>query len=756
MLYSKKLILLFSIVFTTISITAQTLSKDVISSGGDYVSNNSYSISSTIGESVVETFNNSGYFLTQGFQQPSLANPPCAAPAPYHQEFTNGALPIGYCVPNQWATSVTTGDGWRFVGTPGYAAANNGRTSGTYAWIDFSSTDVGTILEVEDVETSTLTTPTLEFDYFSDNGTYSLSSANTLYVEAYDGSSWIVIDSLQVLVSGWNTYQYSLNGYLNGTVAEIRFRGESSGLSSDYYNDLLLDDVKIDNYSVVVVSGCMDSLALNYNSNATVDDSSCVYPPSNDDCVNAIAIACGSSATGDNTNASSNATFGGPAIWYSVVGNGGDITVETCLSSFDTRLFVYDSCNASTYSHYNDDFCGLQSSITFTSTAGSTYYIAAAGYSASSTGLITVSVACATPPVYGCTDPTALNYDSTATIDDGSCIAIVYGCTDSLATNYYPGANMDDGSCTYTVSCSSPSITGLGVSNVIHDRVTLTFDDMNSSSCRVDQLRIKYREVGTSAWSQKNMGSPTGYDPVTGICNSTSRTDKLLLGLSSNTTYEWQMRVWYCSTGNTPWVNGPNFTTLADCPNVGNLAVTTPNSTKATFTWDNSNGAYSFVRLQARVDTLGSSFFNIGGVGVQYGTYTKNKNGLVPGTTYRAKSRTWCDPNGGAYKAPSWTSFIFFTMPGSVRLEESSVVNDLDIYPNPSRDVFNISFKTINKQDITLRIRNIVGEEIYTEELNQFDGTYTKAISLENYSKAVYFLEINTTEGTINKKLILQ
>ena len=223
------------------------------------------------------------------------------------------------------------------------------------------------------------------------------------------------------------------------------------------------------------------------------------------------------------------------------------------------------------------------------------------------------------------------------------------------------------------------------------------------------------------------------------------------LVLSSNTTYEWQMRVWYCSTGNTPWVNGPNFTTLDDCPNVGNLAVTTPNSTKATFTWDNSNGAYSFVRLQGRVDTLGSSFFNIGGVGVQYGTYTKNKNGLVPGTSYRAKSRTWCDPNGGAYKAPSWTSFIFFTMPGSVRLEESSVVNDLDIYPNPSRDVFNISFKTVNKQDITLRIRNIVGEEIYTEELKEFDGTYTKAISLENYPKAVYFLEIYTSQGTINK-----
>ena len=95
-------------------------------------------------------------------------------------------------------------------------------------------------------------------------------------------------------------------------------------------------------------------------------------------------------------------------------------------------------------------------------------------------------------------------------------------------------------------------------------------------------------------------------------------------------------------------------------------------------------------------------------------------------------------------------------MPGSSRLEQSSVINDLDIYPNPSRDVFNISFNTDQKQDITLRIRNIIGEEIYIEELKQHDGAYTKAISLENYPKAIYFLEIETTQGTINKKLILQ
>ena len=95
-------------------------------------------------------------------------------------------------------------------------------------------------------------------------------------------------------------------------------------------------------------------------------------------------------------------------------------------------------------------------------------------------------------------------------------------------------------------------------------------------------------------------------------------------------------------------------------------------------------------------------------------------------------------------------------MPGSLRLEESTIINDLDIYPNPSRDVFNISFNTDQKQDITLRIRNIIGEEIYIEELKQHDGIYTKAISLNNYTKAIYFLEIETRQGIMNKKLILQ
>jgi len=48
---------------------SQTISSDVISSGGGYFVNSYSSMSITIGETVTETISNNGITLTQGFQQ---------------------------------------------------------------------------------------------------------------------------------------------------------------------------------------------------------------------------------------------------------------------------------------------------------------------------------------------------------------------------------------------------------------------------------------------------------------------------------------------------------------------------------------------------------------------------------------------------------------------------------------------------------------------------------------------------------------
>ena len=60
----------------------------------------------------------------------------------------------------------------------------------------------------------------------------------------------------------------------------------------------------------------------------------------------------------------------------------------------------------------------------------------------------------------GCTDSTSSGFMSIATYDDGSCpIIIVFeGCADSTAANYYPQSNLDDGSCLHIyLGCMDPT-----------------------------------------------------------------------------------------------------------------------------------------------------------------------------------------------------------------------------------------------------------------------------------------------------------
>ena len=288
----------------------------------------------------------------------------------------------------------------------------------------------------------------------------------------------------------------------------------------------------------------------------------------------------------------------------------------------------------------------------------------------------------------------------------------------------------------------------------MHTRARVKWDNMTSASCTPEQYRVQYRALGTTTWSTKNAVN-------TNNCGPFNQTGRLLTNLTPSTTYEYKVKAWYCNTsGSSTWSSIQTFTTLGACPNVGNFTVSTPLTTRAQFDWDDSNGPYSFVRIKLRVDSIsnptGADWQNAGGFGVMYPTFTRNKNGLTPGQTYRGQSRTWCDPSGGPYKSDNWTPLIWWTQPTVVRLGGENAIANLEVYPNPSRDIFNISFVSEEVQDLKIKIVNVIGEEILSDNLQQFIGEYTKQIDLTNNAKGIYFLEIETNNGLINKKLILQ
>ena len=552
------------------------------------------------------------------------------------------------------------------------------------------------------------------------------------------------------------------------------------------------------------VYGCMDSTAINFNPLATVDNDSCDY-------TSYTIFTNGMRFSPDTVICDVGDTI------YFVLGaghNAVEVSDSTWLAGGAAPLIGgFNFGYGTTTGYYVPDDCH-----TF-------YYVCQPHAGLGMKGVIIAHH----PPVFGCTDSAAVNYDSTATIDDGSCI-LPTACTEPVPTGVYSYDIIDERAkiawdnmnSTFTQSTThiinsgnyyySPSslninvgdtvvwindggyhnvnfdissITGLSYNNPVSfitnpttgsnlatyvftipgtyhydcsvgshaiNGMTGSIIVSSNESCMVDKYRIRYREAGTTAWSSKTMQG-------SGLClNGLNTTVKQMLNLTHSTTYEYKIKAWYCggAAGGTPWSATQTFTTKGICPDITNLTVTPNpnNNTRATFCWD-TTGTYLYARVKYRIDSVGSYWINVGGFGVYYPTTCKQKFGIVPGNTYKATARAFCDPNMSAYNS-NWTPFVTWTQPASNRVGEESSINNLTIYPNPSKDIFNIQFTSIESQSIKVRAINIIGELIYVENLEEFSGEYIKGFNLNKYGKGIYFLEIETRDGVISKKLILQ
>jgi hypothetical protein len=134
-------------------------------------------------------------------------------------------------------------------------------------------------------------------------------------------------------------------------------------------------------------------------------------------CPGATLVACGAVVTGNTTAATADVapfcgttdgTAGG--VWYRFTGTGGTINASLCGSTFDTKIRVYTgTCGALACTVGNDDFCGLQSQVSWPSTLGVTYYILVHGFGAAA-GNYTLSITCPPPPTPMCYAQTITPY----------------------------------------------------------------------------------------------------------------------------------------------------------------------------------------------------------------------------------------------------------------------------------------------------------------------------------------------------------
>ena len=122
--------------------------------------------------------------------------------------------------------------------------------------------------------------------------------------------------------------------------------------------------------------------------------------------------------------------------------------------------------------------------------------------------------------IMGCTDPTAINYNPLATIDDGSCQ--IEGCLNDCAINYNSSANIADGSCCPCLELQY--IVEDSVRNYAHE-ITLTLEwPLNSSNFGGNNSATPPGSTLAAGLSTSTYGSPLViyqetfiYDPLQGI-----------------------------------------------------------------------------------------------------------------------------------------------------------------------------------------------------------------------------------------------
>jgi subtilisin-like proprotein convertase family protein len=254
----------------------------------------------------------------------------------------------------------------------------------------------------------------------------------------------------------------------------------------------------------------------------------CVSLPDNDLCENAIGPLAVPSTTPGSTNLATtdagfpspcgSASITSPGVWYTVLGTGNTMTASLCngATSYDAKLSVFcRGCGPTICVDGNDDFCGLQSQVSWCSQAGVEYLILVHGFGGA-TGPFELTLSDNGSP---CAGPVQCIVDPT-----GACCSAGGACSLTTESNcdaiggVYVGDNTDCGSETQVGSATSspavaiPDNNPLGVSDTLNMGASFSIQDVNISldvtHTWVGDLIVTVEHLGTTVTIMDRPGVP--------------------------------------------------------------------------------------------------------------------------------------------------------------------------------------------------------------------------------------------------------
>jgi hypothetical protein len=463
-----------------------------------------------------------------------------------------------------------------------------------------------------------------------------------------------------------------------------------------------------------------------------------------DDCSGAIAVACGDSVTGETLTATDSGGNPAPDVFYKFTGSGTPqlVTVSLCAATdYDSAIRIFDDCDLANELAFNDDFCGLQSEVSFQSDGTSTYYIMVEGFGSSS-GNFSLDVTCEDPlPNDDCSG------------------AIAVSCGDSV-TGSTDGATIDTG----IPDCGTP-ITSPGVWYSLDDNSGLP-GDITLSLCNGTTFDSKI-SVYTGDCS-----APVCVDGNDDACGLQS---EITFASDGNTSYLILIHSFGGATGDftldvtcTPTpppndmiVNSIDVDEIGfpyTDPSVAMPAATVENGNPAGCDLTGANGVwYNFVA--AGDGTATASITTPGGASSVTFYTAPDENAVETDLTLVPQNGNQCGPGTSAniYTLAGQAYYVFVLNTGAVTdivIDGTNLgvgdnaIEGFSYYPNPSSDVLNLR-SVDNIESVSLY--NMLGQRVLGSNVEATD----MQLDVSSLSTGTYFMKV-TVNGQIGTYKVLK
>jgi hypothetical protein len=245
---------------------------------------------------------------------------------------------------------------------------------------------------------------------------------------------------------------------------------------------------------------------------------------------------------------------------------------------------------------------------------------------------------------------------------------------------------------------------------------------------------VNYRPVGAGNW-------------LALIPSPVNATSIILSGLQASTQYEVRVRA-NCGSDNLSAYSTPiTFTTVSGCQ-TATITQIQPAIRSALVVWSSVPGATRY-NISWRRDVTGAAWNTIS-AGLQ-NSFTIN--GLDPNTRYLVRVQTECSGT-----LSPWTpETSFTTLPSRQQVFSTRSLDNVTVYPNPSRGNFTLQLEAAEGQALaTIRIVDLAGRLVWENTKEVTQGLNMIPVQVTNYASGIYIVELRLGEQIFKTKVMFE